>query len=89
MNGQQANGNKFWMALCWFKPLLVNNEILLLCFFFNSLICLGCVCFMYNNAKYSLMINHRFTNSFGCQNFLTTAISSPGENLFLGDMFVE
>ena len=50
VNGQQATGNKFWMALCWFNPLLVNSEILLLCFFFNSLICLGCVCFVYNNA---------------------------------------
>ena len=90
VNGQQATGNKFWMALCWFKPLLVNNEILLLCFFFfNNLICLGCVCFVYNNASYSLMINHHFTNPFGYQNFLTTAISSPDVNLLLGGMFDE
>ena len=54
-----------------------------------GLICLGSVYFVHNNAKYSLMINHCFTNPFGCQNFLTTAISSPGVNLLLGGMFVE
>ena len=58
--------------------------------FFQQLnLFIGCVCFVYNNAKYSLMINHRFTNPFGYQNFLTTAISSPGVNLLLGGMFVE